>query len=198
VRVGRLTAVVGELTRVPKVTPSNIREYHVVLHRLWLLLPAIVPARYPTLIEDLDEIKMILKSRDQSLRRTMREVRHRAQMTVRILRVSGGSGDQESSAPRDVRSSGLAYLQSRASVAASARRVAEFEPLRPIVRRWIRAERVETRGNIATIYHLVPRAAVAAYRGAIEAAAAAEGVRVIISGPFPPYAFSDDLLRGQG
>ena len=197
VREGRLAAIVGELPRAPRVTLRSIRAYHAVLHRLWLLLPAIVPARYPTSIQNLEELELILRSRSVALHRTIREVRRRGQMTVRIVR-EAGSESHESNASRDEYSSGLAYLLSRAATAARAGRVPEFEPLRPAVRRWIRAERVEKRGNIATIYHLVPRASATAYRRAVEAAAAAAGVRAIVSGPFPPYAFADDLRSGQG
>jgi hypothetical protein len=52
---------------------------------------------------------------------------------------------------------------------------------------------VEKRASIATVYHLVPRASAGAYRRALARAAAAEGVRVVISGPWPPYAFADPL-----
>jgi hypothetical protein len=38
---------------------------------------------------------------------------------------------------------------------------------------------------------LVPRSAVAAYRAAVERAAAERGLRIVISGPWPPYAFAN-------
>jgi hypothetical protein len=50
---------------------------------------------------------------------------------------------------------------------------------------------VETRASIATVYHLVPRASAEAYRRALARHAADAGVRVVISGPWPPYAFAD-------
>jgi hypothetical protein len=167
-----------------------------VLQRLWLALPAILPARYPTSIDDLEELKVILRTRGAALGRTMRDVRNRGQMTVRIV-IESALVESGSSAGNEVPSSGLAYLQSRASAAARALRVPEFEPLRPVVRRWIRAERVEKRGNVATIYHLVPRASATRYRRAIEVGSATAGVRAIVTGPFPPYAFADDILSGQ-
>jgi hypothetical protein len=55
----------------------------------------------------------------------------------------------------------------------------------------VREERVEQHGNIATVYHLVPRGSVGAYRRALEKQAGETGVRLMVSGPWPPYAFSD-------
>ena len=83
--------------------------------------------------------------------------------------------------------SGADYLRRRAAE----RHVPGFEPVRTGVRRWIRAERVERRAAVATIYHLVPRAATTSYRAAVERAAAATGLQCVVTGPWPPYAFAD-------
>lgn len=68
------------------------------------------------------------------------------------------------------------------------------EPLRAAVKKWVRAERVERhdRGRLAgSIYHLVPRGAAAAYRTTLQRAALAADIMVVVSGPWPPYAFAD-------
>ena len=67
------------------------------------------------------------------------------------------------------------------------------EPLRSAVKKWVRAERVERldRGRMAgSIYHLVPRRAVPNYRTALERAARTGDLTIVISGPWPPYAFA--------
>ena len=87
---------------------------------------------------------------------------------------------------------GTQYLQRRMADAAAARVVPTFEPIRATVRRYIRDERVETRGGVVTINHLVSRAAAARYRAAVERAADHNGVRLIVTGPWPPYAFADN------
>jgi hypothetical protein len=56
--------------------------------------------------------------------------------------------------------------------------------------RWVRDERVEHRGEVSSVYHLIPRASTEAYRRAVQTSADAAGLRVIVSGPWPPYAFS--------
>jgi hypothetical protein len=68
------------------------------------------------------------------------------------------------------------------------------EPLRAAVKKWVRAERVERhdRGRLAgSIYHLVPRGAAVAYRTSLQRAALAADITVVVSGPWPPYAFAD-------
>jgi hypothetical protein len=125
-------------------------------------------------------------------------------MTVRIVDQGSGIGDRGSgigsrkpepdsdrSRIPDPRSPGRSYLKARAAAAARERAVPAFEPLRPAVQRWVRAERVEKRGNVATLYHLVPRRAADRYRGALEEAARDANVRLLVSGPWPAYAFAD-------
>jgi hypothetical protein len=85
------------------------------------------------------------------------------------------------------RSSGTSYLRSRQRE----RAVPAFTPVRAAVRRWVREERVEKHHGVASIYHLVPRGSVERYRSALERAAQDAGLRMIASGPFPPYAFAD-------
>jgi hypothetical protein len=93
--------------------------------------------------------------------------------------------------PTGERTSGSEYLRSRARAAGSAGDIPQFEPLRAAVRRWVRDERVEQHGGIATVYHLVPRGSVEAYRRAIERKARDTSARLLVSGPWPAYAFSD-------
>ena len=75
------------------------------------------------------------------------------------------------------------------------------DPLRMAVAKWVRAERIERHAQdlstsprasqlIGSLYHLVPRTAVPGYRRAIERAALEAGLTTIVSGPWPPYAFT--------
>jgi hypothetical protein len=216
VACGRLSAAVGELQRCPRATRDRLVRYAETVHSLSRQLTAVLPARFGTCVADLDELMFILRSRQASLMRALGLVRHRVQMTVRVLPETGtrGSGlgtrllhvrtnvgsaevlateiasaSPEPRAPSPERS-GRAYLQSRAAEAARERDIPGFDPVRLAVRRWVRDERVEKRLTVATVYHLIPRASVPAYRRAVRSAAAAAGVRVVVSGPFPPYAFA--------
>jgi hypothetical protein len=183
-------------------TPANLRSYHRLVQALADDAPAILPARFGTSVADLEELRLILGFRQEGLRKNLRVVRNRVQMTVRAvphhLRQApdrGGRTDGTDSSGRRQRSakqsfSGTSYLRARA-MARSQIEVPEFEPVRSAVKRWIKATRVEKRGGVVSIYHLVPRGSVGAYRRAFEHAAADVDLRPRLSGPFPPYAFAE-------
>ncbi|MNC94171.1 hypothetical protein D3C83_109580 [compost metagenome] len=69
--------------------------------------------------------------------------------------------------------------------------MAGFEPVRAAVQRWLRDERVEQHGRTASVYHLIPRAAAGAYQRAAVRAAATAGIPIVVTGPWPPYAFAE-------
>lgn len=191
-RVGAVEAIVGDVTAIPRPTERNLRKYGRLLSSLWTRTPALLPARFGTTMRDRAELELVLGARQDALRRRLRMVRNRAQMTIRIVRGEGSgqpaAGSGQGKAIRNRESRGRRYLEERARTAHD---VPEFTPVRPAVQRWVREERVERRGNIATIYHLVPRIAAGTYRDAIRRAARDAQVRLLVSGPWPPYAFAD-------
>jgi len=206
VRVGAIDAVIGRVSRIPRPTERNLRRHGRVVSALWRRTPALLPARFGTAVGDVAELEAIVGARQKTLRRTLRSVRHRAQMTVRMLSGSGtrdsGLGTRDSGRGRisspgsrvpDPGSRGRSYLHARVATAQRARDVPGFAACRHAVKAWVRAERVEKRGRVATIYHLVPRGSAGRYRAALERAAAGAQVRMLVSGPWPPYAFADTL-----
>ena len=181
IHVGRLDAIVGRVRAIPKPTDRNLRRYGETMSVLWRRMPALLPARFGTSARDVENVRAMVRARERLIRRRLRAVRHRAQMTIRLVTT-------HSDPPAAIeRSSGTSYLRSRQREQA----VPAFAPLRAAVRRWVREERVESRPGIASIYHLVPRGSVERYRSALARAAQEAGVRMIASGPFPPYAFAD-------
>jgi len=199
VRIGAIEAVIGRVSRIPKPTEHNLRRHGRVIAALWRRTPALLPARFGTSVADVAELEAIVGAREKTLRRNLRSVRNRAQMTVRIL---PGSGTRDSGLGRtanppsisgsrvpDPESRGRSYLHARVADAERARDVPGFAPFRHAVKTWVRAERVEKRGSVATIYHLVPRGSADRYRAALERAAGDAEVRMLVSGPWPPYAF---------
>ena len=181
IHVGRFDAIVGRVRATPKPTDRNLRRYGDTMSVLWRRTPALLPARFGTSARDAADLRAIVRAREHAIRRRLRAVRHRSQMTIRLVTT-------DSDPPATIeRSSGTSYLRSRQHEQA----VPAFAPLRAAVRRWVREERVESRPGVASIYHLVPRGSVERYRSALERAAQLAGVRMIASGPFPPYAFAD-------
>jgi hypothetical protein len=188
IAAGRIAVVVGRMARPPKASETALRTHDRVLRQLADTAPALLPVRFGTCFDDGEELKLILRSRQDTLRRRLVAVRGRAQMTLRFAQLPNPNPLRDANSQRA--STGTAFLRAKMAAAARAREIPGFEPVRAAVRRWVRDERVEKHGSIATVYHLVPRGSVEAYRrGALRAAQAA-GLRVLVSGPFPPYAFS--------
>lgn len=201
IREGSVAAIVGTLPRAPRVTRDSLRGYDAVMRALAARFATLLPARFGTTFDDPVELVFVLRSRQASLRRALAQVRNRVQMTVRMVEASGageageapgpGSKTPPPLLPAPPAFRGTVYLAGRAAAAAREREVAGFEPIRAAVRRWIRDERVEKRAGVASIYHLVPRASADAYRAALERAAVASARRVVVTGPWPPYAFAE-------
>lgn len=193
VTVGAVSAIVGDVARPPRPTEANLRTYDAVMRRLARDHAALLPVRFGTQFRDLDELSLVLQSRQHSLRRLLRHVRNRAQITIRIVvaesrvRADSHVGRALSSGSR---ASGSSYLKGRAAEAARAREIPGFDPVRVAVRRWVRDERIERQATVTSVYHLIPRGSVDAYRAALDRAARTGDLRIRVSGPFPPYAFT--------
>ena len=189
VRRGTLAAVVSDRRR-PSSSPANLRSYDRVMRELAAWFPAILPARFGTVVEE-DELMFILSSRRASLARALTTVRGRVQMTIRVL--SPGAAKDRAIAPAaEERAGAVTGRDYLAGKARAARTVAGFEPVRAAVARWVRDERVERRGGVSSVYHLIPRGSADAYRRAVQTSAASAGLRLTVSGPWPPYAFAAD------
>lgn len=189
IRNGRVAAVVTDRSRSLTPSAENLRRYDRTMRELAARFPAILPARFGTTVPE-DELLFILSSRRASLARGLATVRGRVQMTVRVM--TSAAEVPAATEPFGNASSGRDYLTGKARAAAAARVVPAFEPIRGAVARWIRDERVDRRGGVASIYHLIPRSSVDAYQRTLNAAADAAGVRLVVTGPWPPYAFSAD------
>jgi hypothetical protein len=201
VRVSGLDLVIGHVPRMPRPTVATLKRYDAAVRRLMETHGSVLPARYGTYATTLEELAATTRDRRETLRRSLRLVRHRVQMTVRVFG-SGSTPSRLRTEPESVQSrfrvdseygdratQGRQFLQRRAAEL----QIPGAEPLRAAVKKWVRAERTERhdRGRLAgSMYHLVPRGAAAAYRGALQRAAIAAGVTIVVSGPWPPYAFA--------
>jgi hypothetical protein len=165
-------------------------------------VPAILPARFATTVVDRDELTFILTSRSAALRRRLRSVRARCQMTIRLVPDSESGDDSLGSRSANAgrtrlrvgngATQGTQYLRERMATAVRGRAISTFEPIRAAVGRFVKDERVEKRADVVTVNHLVPRTAVTRYRAAVTRAADENHVRLMVSGPWAPYAFADN------
>lgn len=190
-RVARVAAVVAERTRPPPPTVAALRRYDAAVSALARELPALLPARFGTCVASVEELAFLLRAREASLRRGLREVRGRVQMTLRTVAAERARAPAPAPGPTR-RDAGRAYLQARAAQARSEAEVPALAPVLAAVARWVRAQRVVRSGPVASVYHLIPRGSVAAYTSAAQRAADDAGVRMVLSGPFAAYAFGGD------
>jgi len=189
VRIGSIDAIVGTMTTPPRPTARVLRQYDHVIRALWARRGAVLPARFTSVMRNRSELELTLRVRQSTFRRQLALVRHRAQMTVRLVPGSGIRDPGSAGSPYG-RSRGTRYLMHRAGVA-RLDHISDVGVLRAAVKRWIRAERADVRAGVATIYHLVPRTSVPRYQEAVGRAAAAAQLRVQVSGPWPAYAFAE-------
>ena len=201
VSVSRIAAVVGEMRRAPAPTVRNLRRYAAVVEAIAAKVPATLPARFATTVVDRDELTFILTSRSAALRRRLRSVRARCQMTIRMVGSDPGDAPIRGQTPvtprtgvrpRNGATQGTQYLRQRMATAVRARAIPAFEPIRVAVERFVKDERVEKRAEVVTVNHLVPRTAVTRYRAAVTRAAGENHLRLMVSGPWAPYAFADN------
>lgn len=182
-----LAAVVGEVARAPRASIAAFRRHDAVVRALAGKLPAVLPVRFGNCVGGVEELRLVLEARGTPLRAALRSVRGRVQMTLRG--VDNGCVPPARPVVDTRDTSGRAYLRARMLAAAREHEGHSLAPLLPAVSRWVRAEKMERRAGIASVHHLVPRGCVAAYARAMHRTAEAAGVRMTLTGPFPPYAF---------
>jgi hypothetical protein len=185
---GPVAAVVGRRATRPDGSRQDLVAYDAAVRRIATQSAATLPARFNTLAADDDEVRGILRDRAALLRRSLGRVRGRSQMTIRVTGLRHAESGTRP-APRERRErdagAGAAFLRARAAT----RQIRELDPVRSAVARWVRDERVERRGTIGTLHHLVPNGSIDRYRAAVLMAPI--GCAFVVSGPFPPYAFAE-------
>jgi hypothetical protein len=193
-----LVAAVGDVEAAPAVDESALRAHDAAIRRLSAEASALLPARFGSVAGGDRELCEALRPRLPSFREGLRAVRGCEQMTLRLAR-KGTAGGEAAAAPAPPGSGGpgTAYLEARRASAGDPRAIPEvarvLDALAPLVR-GERRERHERPPLVASVYHLVPRESLEAYRAAVASAAEEAGLRVSTSGPWPPYAFAPDEL----
>ena len=181
--LGLLYAVYERRRTVPVLTDDALREQHRLVVEIARRAQATLPVRFGALI-DREVLADKVRTHEAELRTAIDEVRDRVQMTVRVT----GQPARAAAVPA---ASGREYLEARRKLASPILPDAAaglLAALRPLVTR----ERQEpgAGGLLATIYHLVDR-----QQGPRYTRIAAEGAtpNVIVTGPWPPFAFTPQL-----
>jgi len=187
-------AVVERRADVPPPEFGSLKRHHDVVADLAARVPAILPVRFGTLLDD-DAIDEALAERDEEIERALEAVRDRVQFTWR--RNAGASKRRVAARTNAVvpdQPSGTEYLR-RAARAAKPSPPAPWRPLRGKLAQLISAERYQpaTATTPESLYHLVPRDSIARYTTIATALRHADE-KLTLTGPWPPFAFAPQVI----
>ncbi|HEY6937490.1 MAG TPA: GvpL/GvpF family gas vesicle protein [Terriglobales bacterium] len=164
------------LSRIPAV--ESAYGFHQVLQALFRQA-AIIPFRFPTLLENVDELRQHLREHAPQYIEALSRLRHMAQMEIHI---GANQAAEKASQP----ASGREYLQQRQARAAELK--ATVERFNQATRSWVVEWRERQTDGGMRCYALLPRDAVANFQQAAQALSQSlPGTR--LSGPWPPAEF---------
>jgi hypothetical protein len=189
-RMAGLVLAAGTISEAPAPTTAALRRHDRVAQDLGRAGAAVLPMRFGTIAADRADLGRLLAPQAPGLRRALAEVKGRAQMTVRVF----GARGRRVTAVRTAAGAGPGARYLAARHPARIREMPDVARLRAALAGIVRAERIEGSQSpplVASLYHLVDRAQIAAYRRAFRSAAChLADVRVTQSGPWAAYAFA--------
>jgi hypothetical protein len=199
IAAGGVAAIAADRRDRPNPTEQSLREHDAVVRRIARSAPAVLPVRFGTILPTDEALEDALKSGAAALRKALTLVNGREQMTLRVF---GRAANDAVTPARDERQAGAQarpgtrYLTGIARQQARRRSAPELKPLNRRLAPIVAAERIarhDTGPLLLTAYHLIPRGAARRYRAALGTHALALGLRITVSGPWPPYAFAPEL-----
>jgi hypothetical protein len=187
-RVGQVHAVVEPHDGRVDAVPETLQEQHAIVVRLAARSNALLPARFGSVLGE-RLLRSTLAQHQAEIIGALALVRGRAQMTIRVF------GAPDAGRPPEVRTAGgAAFLESRR---ARARHVpGEVGIIRAVLGDIASAERIELGiGTLrVTVCHLVAHDALETYRRRAAGLPARLGQhQVMVTGPWPVFAFAPDL-----
>jgi hypothetical protein len=200
-------AVYSEIGQSPAPTRESILRHERVVETLMQTRP-LLPARFATVLRDEAALDHLLAINHDRLVAGLERVRGCVELGVRVMWDAGGTevGGDAGEPPGDA-TTGTAYLVARAGRERKRRdaeaRAGELAAnlnrlLRPCARDGVVRVLPSPRFVMAAAY-LVPRDQTGAFRSRVEEAGAAfETLRLLCSGPWPPYHFVPELEVPRG
>lgn len=190
-----LVAVAQPLPAPPDPAEAQILAHEAVIEAL-MADRTVLPMRFGSTLADTAAVEAFLATRAAPFRADLTRVAGCVELSVRGISPADPADPDtaqiESSASSD-RSPGRAYLEQRrvaerARLAQRAHAQAIYARLEPLARAAVfgAARHADMPLNAA---YLVPREAVAAFREAVAAAGSTTPLRLLCTGPWPPYSF---------
>ena len=191
--VAGIHAAVEHVSARPSVSEAALRAQHTIVMQIAASVEAILPARFGALL-DREELEALVAMRRESIVQALQLVSGRTQMTVRVFTSAGAPGSPHAAGvdEQGTALSGSAYLEQRRRRAAVPPLSALARSLSGAVRHLVHAERTERgHGRVDwTLYHLIDRSVVRQYEKALDRLRSSS---VVVTGPWPPFAFVPDL-----
>jgi hypothetical protein len=189
VRVGPAWVVV-EQAAARDATPASLVAHDRVVRRIARSCRAVLPLRFASTAADRAALTTLLAPLGPAIPPAFARVRDAVQFT---LRVTGKPAPSPAPTSRRHVGPGTRWLANRMARHRVPEIAALSEATRPFVRE-VRVERADApqAGRLATVYHLVARENVAAWRAAARRAVPLlRDAKVTTTGPWPPYAFAE-------
>ena len=145
---------------------------------------AVTPFRFPTILEDVDELEVYLETEGHDLLESLQRLRDFVQMEVRLS--YGGERASGAESKKD-------YLKTREHARETLEQVSESA--REFLGEGVRAWHTREFPNGLRCYALISRGEVASFRHKTEGLKAEGAVRLTVSGPWPPTEFLHEALE---
>ena len=197
VKVDSVFAAIERRSAPPTVSEVELRSQHDVVNAIFDRVDDLLPVRFGAWIET-QELADIVGRQKTAIVDALQLVRGRVQMTIRFLSPRPEARPDRRSGERA--ESGTEYLQARRG--AELWMPEEAAALRSAVGDFVVAERISAAldrkltsfeparlGSVPSLYHLISRDHVPTYMAATQPF---ERATVIVSGPWPPFAFAPD------
>ena len=183
--VGGVQAAIERCSERPSASEATLRSQHDIVMRIFEHADDLLPARFGSWVEE-RELNDLVTSRRAAIERALELVRGRVQMTVRFAEPASSAAVVY---PSSDRASGTAYLQARRDAARAMPREAAL--VSAAVHELVVVELTSpgSAAASASLYHLIERESVDPYHATL---ARFESPAVIVSGPWPAFAFASD------
>jgi hypothetical protein len=187
VPAGGAVAAVERTASRQTISEAALRLQHEIVLQIAARVDEILPVRFGALVDD-RELDGLLTRRQSSIREALDLVRGRVQMTIRGR--DAGAAEPVAEVRSAPGATGTAYLEARRLAAIRPPPAAAVAAI-SVVRHLVKAERHDnTRAPGWAIYHLIERGRVGDYLARLSGC---DPASLIVSGPWPPFAFAPDL-----
>jgi hypothetical protein len=181
----------------PRFSTENALKYESIVEQLMQPGIALLPARFGTRLADESDLRAALDAHRDEFVTALQRVRGCVEMGIRIVCTTPS---QQPVAPASTGSEYMAAkLAQQRQQETAKQRAEELIHLLTEKHRWPRStRRARTLENsMFSSAYLVPTAQIELFRSAVREAANSAGpdVRILCTGPWPPYHFTPDLSR---